>query len=107
MKHDLEKFREAIDQMFVAWEIKKLEVYDSETKETWIVKTLDPDKFEQFYDALDLFLRRFAAFQKELRDMKRLHSAKLMVNLHTVLDDILGKHQPSLDKILGESEKKP
>ena len=48
-----------------------------------------------------------SSFKEELQEMKAKHSPKMMVNLHTILDDILGKRQPPLEEILGESENKP
>lgn len=59
----LRELQKIIDEMFVAWKVKKIEVFDSDTKETWIVKTLDPDKFQAFYDALDKFLVKFRELQ--------------------------------------------
>ncbi len=40
----------------------------------------------------DVF-KELEALEKELREMKASHSSKLMVNLHTVLNDILGKKE--------------
>lgn len=68
MKNNLKMIQDALDQMVFAWNTKKFEAGDSETKEFWIVETLDPQSFHSFYDALDSLFVRFRDFKKELRE---------------------------------------
>jgi len=89
MKNNIENIKEAVKKMLAAWESKKMEVCDFEMKESWIVETLNPEKFHEFYDALDLFLTRFQGFERELREKEAYKLSPK--NAYVKIKEVLGE----------------
>ena len=63
-----EKLEPLIQELiFATPSTEKIEVYDSETKETWIVKTANPDQWQGFYETLDRFIVRIKLLLESLK----------------------------------------
>ena len=70
LQDHIQKLRELEKDLSQFWKPTKLEICDFDNKESWIVKTIDPEAFSGFEYALDVFLTAFDKFTTDLKEGK-------------------------------------